>query len=255
MKKVNLKQEEMEIKKGEYKANYSVKKLKRSLVNRDIVENHSASFEKKIKDFGWLLPVVIDSNNNILEGHHRVLSAERIGLKTVPVYIVDWLDTKDLDEAQKVIISLNNNNRKWGVIDFLKSYSLNKNDYKKVYDIYNKNSEYFAVGAITLMYFNSGCNTTFKDGKAKIKDIEFSNYLLNEIKELVKKHSRSVIQAYSIREFVKFAHNTVKDDYNALQFLINNIDIMAKSNKALLTSITDFSIYLKDTYNQYKNLK
>ena len=255
MKKENLKKEKMEIKKGNYKANYSVKKLRRSLVNRDIVENHSASFEKKITEFGWLLPVVIDSNNNILEGHHRVLSAERMGLKTVPVYIVDWLDTEDLNEAQKVIISLNNNNRKWGVIDFLKSYSLNKNDYKKVYDIYNKNTEHFAVGAITLIYFNSGCNNTLKDGKAKIKDIEFSNFLLKEIKELIKKHSRSTIQAYAIREFVKFSHNTVKDDYKALKFLINNIDIMAKSNKALLTSTTDFSIYLKDTYNQYKSLK
>ena len=101
------------VKVGKFVANYPLKELSQSLVNRDIVGKHSEQFGKKIQEFGFLVPIIADHKGNIIEGHHRALSAESIGMKTVPVYIVNWVDTKNLDEYQKYIISLNNNNRKW----------------------------------------------------------------------------------------------------------------------------------------------
>ena len=111
------------VKVGKFVANYPLKELSQSLVNRDIVGKHSEQFGKKIQEFGFLVPIIADHKGNIIEGHHRALSAESIGMKTVPVYIVNWVDTKNLDEYQKYIISLNNNNRKWTPEDYLKSFS------------------------------------------------------------------------------------------------------------------------------------
>ena len=73
------------IKTGQFNAYYPISNLKQSLVNRDIVENHSQIFSKKIKEFGWLSPIIIDTKGNIIEGHHRALSAEKLKLETIPV--------------------------------------------------------------------------------------------------------------------------------------------------------------------------
>ena len=44
-----------------------------------------------IREFGFKVPIVIDSNNEIIAGHTRLKAAKRLGLQTVPCIIADDL--------------------------------------------------------------------------------------------------------------------------------------------------------------------
>lgn len=53
-----------------------------------------------ISEFGFKVPIVIDSNNVIVAGHTRLLAAKRLGLETVPAIRAD-----DLTEEKAVRIN------------------------------------------------------------------------------------------------------------------------------------------------------
>ena len=56
------------------------------------VKNIAAS----IKEFGFLNPIIIDKDNGIIAGHGRVMAAQKLGLKEVPV-----LQISHLSDTQK----------------------------------------------------------------------------------------------------------------------------------------------------------
>ena len=49
-----------------------------------------------IREFGFINPVIIDKDYNIIAGHGRVMAAKEEGIKQVPCVLVDYLT-----EAQK----------------------------------------------------------------------------------------------------------------------------------------------------------
>lgn len=49
-----------------------------------------------IREFGFNVPIVIDKNNIIVAGHTRWKAAKRLGLKTVPCYVVDQLTPEQI---------------------------------------------------------------------------------------------------------------------------------------------------------------
>jgi ParB-like chromosome segregation protein Spo0J len=49
-----------------------------------------------IKQFGWAQPLVVDSENNLVIGHCRLLAAKKLGLHEVPVIQMDNLDKKQI---------------------------------------------------------------------------------------------------------------------------------------------------------------
>ena len=55
--------------------------------NEDAVDYVAAS----IKEFGFLVPVVIDKENVIVAGHTRVLAAKKLGMESVPCVLADHL--------------------------------------------------------------------------------------------------------------------------------------------------------------------
>lgn len=62
--------------------------------NDEAVKNVAAS----IREFGFLVPLVIDSNHEIVAGHTRYKAAKSLGMKTVPCVIADEL-TEDQIKA------------------------------------------------------------------------------------------------------------------------------------------------------------
>lgn len=54
-----------------------------------------------IKQFGFKVPIIIDSNNVIITGHTRVKAAETLGLKEIPCIIADDL-TPDQIKAFRI---------------------------------------------------------------------------------------------------------------------------------------------------------
>ena len=46
---------------------------------------------KSITEYGFLVPVLVDSDNNIIAGHGRLLAARKLGLTEIPTVRVDHL--------------------------------------------------------------------------------------------------------------------------------------------------------------------
>src|SRR5882762_1417581 len=59
-------------------------------------EAQVAQIAASIAEFGFTCPILVDSGAGILAGHGRLLAARKLGLKQVPVIVLDHLS-----EAQK----------------------------------------------------------------------------------------------------------------------------------------------------------
>lgn len=59
---------------------------------------------ESIREFGFLNPVLVDPDNNILAGHGRVMAAQEIGLEKVPRIVIDGLT----DEQRRAYILADN---------------------------------------------------------------------------------------------------------------------------------------------------
>lgn len=240
-----------EIKRGEFNAYYLISNLKVAEVNRDLYIKHSENFKNKLNEFGWMMPIVISKSGDVIEGHHRLKSATMLGQKTVPVYIVDWVDTSDTNEYLDCIINLNNGNRNWTKLDYLKSFAKENDDYKKVYDAYLSNSNNISVGNVINCFFGKTVNNKFKKGECKIEDIDFSLTLLNRFSELVSKYGTRKIQAYCIRELIYVAYVKTNKDLDAVEYLLREYDKMASTNHPSLTSISEFKPTIEKELTYY----
>jgi len=245
------------LKKGKFKPNYPINKLKYAKVNRDMTVNHAENFKTKLIDYGWMMPIVASVTGDVLEGHHRIESAKLLKQETVPAYIVDWVDTKQVKEHLDCIISLNNGNKAWSMFDYLKAFADQNEDYKIVYDAYMSNSNNVSVGNVINIFFTRGQhanNSKFKKGTAKIEDIKFANYLLHNISNLYEKYGRRRIQAYCVREFVKVAYAKAQKNKKAVEYLFKQYEKMAKRDHLAISSISEFKPILEVYLNDYKLL-
>lgn len=73
-----------------------------------------AQIARSIQEFGFTVPVLIDTDGTIIAGHGRVMAAQRLGLKEVPVMVAEgWT------EAQRRAYSIADNkltlNGEWDV--------------------------------------------------------------------------------------------------------------------------------------------
>ncbi len=58
--------------------------------------NQIQQIANSIRQFGWIAPIIVDEQREVLAGHGRVLAAQQLGLTQVPIILVD-----DLTEAEK----------------------------------------------------------------------------------------------------------------------------------------------------------
>jgi len=246
-----------EIKRGEFNAYYSIDKLKMASINRDIFEQHAENFKDKLTTNGWLMPIVVSSKGDVIEGHHRIISAKLLKQKTIPAYIVDWVNTEVEKEHLNCIITLNNGNRAWNTLDYLKAFSKENKDYQKVFDTYKKNSNNISVGNVVNAFFTSNKRThlEFKKGKSQIKDFEFSMYLIRQISKLVTKYGKSNVQAYCVREMINIGFSKAFKDYKAMDFLFKEYAGLAKAEHPAATSITRFKPLMELSLNQFNKLR
>lgn len=59
--------------------------------NPRLNDNAVDSVAASIKEFGFKVPIVVDSENVIINGHTRLKAAHKLGLKQVPVIVADDL--------------------------------------------------------------------------------------------------------------------------------------------------------------------
>lgn len=247
--------ETLNFKRGTFNQNFPVSQIVYSTVNRDIVEKHSESFAKKVVDFGWLSPIVIDEKGNLIEGHNRVEMARQNNIETVPAYIVNWVDTSNLDEYQKYIINLNNANRPWTALDYLKTFSQTRKEYSTVYKIYNETKDVFSVGNVLNIYFNSGSNMAFKDGRATIKDLPFSMYLHKKFYEMKKHYGGVKIQAFTINRVCSFAHQKIKGNLSEMKYIFDQLEQLAENDSPVLSSVEHIRPFVNKQLKLYREIK
>jgi site-specific DNA-methyltransferase (adenine-specific) len=75
--------------------NLDINKLIPYINNPRNNENAIDKVASSIREFGFKVPVVIDKDNVIVNGHTRVLASKKLGLKEIPCVVAD-----DLSEAQ-----------------------------------------------------------------------------------------------------------------------------------------------------------
>lgn len=63
-----------------------------------------AQIAASIVEFGFTNPILVDSNDGIIAGHGRLIAAQELGLKTVPVVVLDHLS----DRQRKAYILADN---------------------------------------------------------------------------------------------------------------------------------------------------
>lgn len=70
-----------------------------------------------IKEFGFTQPVLIDSENNVVAGHGRILGAKKAGLKAVPVMYIQGLTNEQIDAYRLVDNKLNESDWDYNILD------------------------------------------------------------------------------------------------------------------------------------------
>lgn len=243
-----------EIKRGEFNAYYPISNLKMASINRDIFKPHAENFKLKLNNYGWMMPIVISLKGDVIEGHHRIISAILLKQKTIPVYIIDWVDTNIEKEHLNCIINLNNGNRAWNKLDYLKAYITTNEDYKKVYNSFLINKNTLSVGNVINAYFYEN-KSNFNKGLCKIKNEDFAIYLINNFSKLINKHTRRKIQSYCVRELINIAYVKTNMSKDVMNYIFNYYDKMAKTNHLSLTSISDFKPHMELILNDYKKTK
>jgi hypothetical protein len=243
-----------EIKRGEYNAYYPISELKMATVNRDTVTNHAENFKSKLNEWGWMMPIVISSRGDVIEGHHRIDSAKLLNQKTVPAYIVNWINTDKEAEHLRAIISLNNGNKAWNTLNYLKAYSTDSEDYNIVHKNYLSNQNNISVGNVVNCFFGSS-SQAFKNGECKLLDYDFSIYLLGKISKLVSTYGKQNVQAYCVREMIKISFVKANKDIYAVDFLFKEYAKLAKAENPAATSIARFKPLMESLLTEFKTLR
>ena len=231
-----------EIKTGKFEANYLIADLKMANVNRDIFKKHCDRFKLKLEKYGWLMPIVVSESGDVIEGHHRIEAAKSMNLKTVPAYIVSWVNTKEEKDHLDCIISLNNGNKAWNKLDYLKAFSESNKDYKIVYQAYKSNSHNVSVGNVINCYFRK--SKLFKTGESKIKNKQFAEYLIIEISKLYTDFPDRCT-AYCVREFINISYIKAEMNKEFVSRLFREYRKICKNSPNLASSIKDFRPFME----------
>ena len=164
--------------------------IKAHYLNRKIKRPHIKTLKEqiKLKDLGADVPIVLNQENIIIDGHHRFVARKELGL---PIFFVN-----DHNLEEKDIIMLNVNRSDWTTNEagdfFVSLYQETEDEQYKdyprwriFYDTYVKNNKLSPTVALNLLTDTKSANPTepFREGVFKIRDYETAN----EIAEFLNK--------------------------------------------------------------------
>lgn len=101
--------------------------------NRNLNRNHINKIKNSIQKHGYLTsnPIIVDSDMNIIDGQHRFVACQEMGLP---------INYEVIDDSENMIIDLNTTQRKWSINDYIKYYAVkDKNpNYERVLTLIKK---------------------------------------------------------------------------------------------------------------------
>lgn len=243
---------------GLFVAAYDIKKLfLDSAVNRDTSVSNIEEKKNKLEDFGWLMPIVITRAGKILEGQNRYEAAKALGLETIPVYIVDWVDEEDVEETRDVIISLNNGNKAWVQWDYIKSYKSSIKAYDLAYKNCVKYEGTISNGVVVAAMFNIGAmNDRFKKGQSTLVSKDKYEYILETINALVVRFGKNQFPSQTLRTFVLWANKI--EDRNVINYIVNEMKTSVLNGQRVADGDLGLKEWLnlkQETYESIANRK
>lgn len=135
--------------------------LKLTKFNRaEIDPKHVNELTALIEKYGYLpyLPILALPNGAIIEGQHRYLACQRLGIEC-PFYIVDSID---------LMLVLNTSQKPWKIDDYVNYFAeLGNNEFTRLRDFCKIHNFSYFIGASVLFAQNAGGNLTraVKQGK------------------------------------------------------------------------------------------
>jgi len=153
--------------------------------NREINRVHLSKLEKSVADNNMLEanPIIVNERMYILDGQHRLLVAEKLG---IPIYYV-VVPSGGMPEVQR----LNSNVRNWTMQNFLDSYVERGNEnYIKLKEFMDRTG--LAIGLAVLLFNGAQKKTkgadsyvqVFKDGDFKVNFQQFAEDMFQSLIEL-----------------------------------------------------------------------
>jgi len=150
--------------------------------------------EKSIREFGFLVPVILDDKNCIVAGHTRIKAAIKLGMQSVPAIYTEGL-TKEQINAFRIMDNKSQEYAEWD---------------------YDKLKEEFCALEDTDYFFSTGFTTeeisSIWDGEMDIKQTDFKKI---EIKLIFDKSEK------------------LKEVYRELEPILAKYSIKVKINKQI----------------------
>lgn len=255
----------------EYTFKYGIAPSKNDFVrigsNRDLKVQHAQkiaeSFEKKMNLLG-ANPIIV-ANGFIIDGQHRHLACEYLG---IPVPYIEIFGMTD-EEMITAMHTLNSNAKNWGLADYLKLYVkkgkenyILLDEFMKNYDISISIAIYMLRNFNDLAYKNASEESGFKDGNFQPLDVEraeekafFYRNIRNAVIASHKLYLRYVKSTGFIKAFMKIA--TQQEEIFSITHMQNAFEADLKSKNPIFMKFESTEEYynvLVQIYNS-KNPK
>lgn len=239
-----------------------VKDIKLIKGNRKVYESHKEKFKRRIQEngFGDTIKVVQRRNEYYaVEGQHRLRALFELGITNVPCSIVDWVNVDDFNDLQSFIISMNANNKKWDLVDYVKSFAdKNIKEYVYLQKQINKYSKQISPGVVATIYDGvKRGHKQLKKGNLKFINKEASDFLISSLAEMVDRWGKSKLPAQALRHasFLILTSDDIKGYFEAFKLAATTQLTIGKEPipDGDLTSINWFENTVQETYNALNN--
>ena len=163
--------------------NYENFKFKKE--NRELNHNKILSLKAKLLEDGrQILPIICNKNMEIIDGQHRFQALKELEWN-IMYYIDETITGKDL-------ISINNTQKNWGLLDFIHYYSILGNEtYCKIEELCKKYSDIPLKPILTSLGKKYVKEYIIKEGSLNFTDEEFAEAeialeFIKQIKDSIK---------------------------------------------------------------------
>ena len=207
--------------------------------NRNINKLHLKRLRESMSEKYIEVPIIVNSNNQIIDGQHRFEAAKELGKD---VYYIK-VRNLNLDDVHR----LNTNSKNWTAEEYMQGYcELGLEDYIKYRDFKRKygfgHNETNAI--LTNRCRMSGSkNTDFNDGVFKILDYDLAVKNAEKIC-MVKEYYEGYKRRYFVYAMLELFENP---DYSHVEFL-NKLSFQSVKLQDC-TDVKGYLILIEDIYN------
>ena len=148
-----------------------ISKFHANALNREVNQKHVMEIVESINDTGVVvMPIIVDANFNVLDGHHRLAAIKYMNDKGIDIkvpYII-----KDDIESVKALITMNAISKTYGTKEFIDLYAKAQDGQsRKLVEIADEINE----SPVTLLSVIS-CGSDVARNREKIRNDEFIDF-------------------------------------------------------------------------------